>query len=104
MDPSSDDPFEEDNQAEFVDNDFRNYSVQKPLIDDENEDRLLFDSKALKIPQLKRILIVDDEPFNIMGMQITMNQLNIKGLIKSVDRAYNGLEAFNKVKDALLQG
>lgn len=33
-----------------------------------------------------------------------MNQLNIKGLAKKVDRAYNGLEALNKVKDAFMTG
>ena len=48
--------------------------------------------------------MVDDEPFNILGMQIVMNQLNIKGLLSNVDRAYNGLEALNKVKDAFLTG
>ena len=33
-----------------------------------------------------------------------MNQLKIKGLAKQIDRAYNGLEALNKVKDNLLEG
>ena len=49
----------------------------------------------------KRILIVDDEPYNILAMQLTMNRLNIKGLSKIVDRAYNGFEALNKVKQGL---
>lgn len=54
------------------------------------------------IPQKKRILMVDDEPCNILGMQMTMNQMGIKGISKCVDRAYNGLEAYNKVKDSFL--
>lgn len=56
------------------------------------------------IPTCRRILIVDDEPFNILGMEITMKQLKIKGLSKFVDRAYNGLEAFNKVKEGFFSG
>ena len=56
------------------------------------------------IPDEKRILMVDDEPFNILGMQITMNQLKIKGLSKNVDRAYNGLEALTKVREAYFKG
>ena len=33
-----------------------------------------------------------------------LSQLKIKGLLKAVDRAYNGLEAFNKVKESFEQG
>lgn len=77
---------------------------QNSALEDENEERILRDSKLLRIPAQRRILIVDDEPFNILGMQITMNQLRIKNLLKFVDRAYNGLEALNKVKDSYLQG
>ena len=43
--------------------------------------------------QKKRILIVDDEPFNILGMQMNLNNLEIKGLSQIIDRAYNGQEA-----------
>ena len=38
----------------------------------------------------KRVLIVDDEPYNILGMEIKLSRLGIKGLQKFVDRAYNG--------------
>ena len=48
--------------------------------------------------------MVDDEPFNILGMQVIMNQLDINGLLHYVDRAYNGQEAFSKVKDAFIYG
>jgi len=43
--------------------------------------------------QKKRILIVDDEPFNILGMQMNLINLEIKGLSQIIDRAYNGQEA-----------
>ena len=56
------------------------------------------------IPTVKRILIVDDEPYNILGMQITLFNLGIKGLCTIVDRAYNGLEAFKKVQDSFQSG
>ena len=48
----------------------------------------------------KRILIVDDEPFNVLGMQLNIDNLGLKGLSKLVDRAYNGSEALLKVKDS----
>ena len=48
----------------------------------------------------KRILVVDDEPFNVINLQLSIGRLGIKGLGSLVDRAYNGLEAFNKVKES----
>lgn len=53
---------------------------------------------------MRRILLIDDEPYNVLGMQLILNQMNIKGLSKVVDRAYNGIEAFTKVKDAYNNG
>ena len=53
--------------------------------------------------QKKRILIVDDEPFNVLGMQMNLNNLEIKGLSQIIDRAYNGEEALSKVKDSFEQ-
>ena len=47
---------------------------------------------------------MDDEPYNILGLQLMINQVRIKGLPKLVDRAYNGLEAFNRVKDGFEKG
>ena len=41
-------------------------------------------------PYKKRILIVDDEPFNVISMQLSLGRLGIKGLGSLVDRAYNG--------------
>ena len=53
---------------------------------------------------MKRILIIDDEPFNIVSMQLSLGRLGIKGLASLCDRAYNGLEAINKVKSSFNKG
>ena len=52
----------------------------------------------------KRILIVDDEPFNVISMQLCLSRLGIKGLGSLVDRAYNGLDGLNLAKDSFLNG
>lgn len=57
-----------------------------------------------KVFTSKRILIVDDEPYNILGMQLTLSRLGIPGIIDIVDRAYNGLEAVLKVKEGYSTG
>lgn len=49
-------------------------------------------------------MVIDDEPFNVIGMQISLSRLGIKGLVSLVDRAYNGLEGLNKVKSSLQTG
>ena len=52
----------------------------------------------------QRILIVDDEPYNLLGLliilKLSFKELNYKESIvnKFVDRASNGLEALNMVK------
>lgn len=75
-----------------------------PTQDEDSKKQMLGINKILKIPDQKRILIVDDEPFNILGMQITLKQLKIRGLSQFVDRAFNGLEALKKVKQGLETG
>ena len=44
---------------------------------------------------------MDDEPFNILGMQIKIDTIGINGLSKLVDRAYSGVEALKLVKEGL---
>ena len=56
------------------------------------------------VPTTKRILVIDDEPFNVISMQLSLGRLGIKGLGTLVDRAYNGLEGLNKVKNSFLSG
>ena len=46
----------------------------------------------------KRILIVDDEPFNILGLQIVLQQSGVKHILDFVDKAVNGRVAVNMVK------
>ena len=58
----------------------------------------------LMIPTQKRILVIDDEPFNVIGMQMSLSHLGISGLLELVDRAYNGLEGLKKVKNSLYRG
>ena len=50
----------------------------------------------------KRILVIDDEPFNIVSLLVLINSFKIKGLTRLIDRAYNGQEGFNKAKSALV--
>lgn len=45
-------------------------------------------------------MIIDDDPFNVIGMQVQLSRVGIKGLGSLCDRAYNGLEAVTKLKDA----
>lgn len=78
-------------------------SLKKPLMFEEmGSDGNL--TASINSQVLRRILIIDDEPYNILAMQMILNQMKIKGLSKVVDRAYNGMEAFTKVKDAYNKG
>ena len=45
-------------------------------------------------------MIVDDEPYNVLGLQLILGHMNIDKLSTIIDRAYNGLEATKKVEDA----
>lgn len=48
----------------------------------------------------KRILVVDDEPFNIIGLEIIIQQATkIKGIKHIIDQAKNGQEALDIVRD-----
>ena len=40
----------------------------------------------------------------MISMQLSLSRLGIKGLGLLIDRAYNGLEAVNKVKNSFLNG
>ena len=49
-----------------------------------------------------RILIVDDEPFNVFGMKVMLQQYAFKGISNIIDVAYNGVEAVKQVKRTYL--
>ena len=44
--------------------------------------------------------MVDDEPFNILGMQLILKMIGPKLIHNIVDIAHNGMEALNSVKTA----
>ena len=48
----------------------------------------------------RRILIVDDEPYNQLGLQIMLSQAGYPQIEKFIDFANNGHEAIEKVKEA----
>ena len=78
--------------------------MKKSLLDENLDCQVLGLNMILTIPSTKRILIVDDEPYNVMGMQVNLNRIGIKGLSRKVDRAYNGQEALKKVISGLEDG
>jgi CheY-like chemotaxis protein len=51
-----------------------------------------------KINANRRILLVDDEPYNLLALKIVLQQCGIQNIIQQVDTAYNGQEAIDLVK------
>jgi CheY-like chemotaxis protein len=51
-----------------------------------------------KINTNRRILLVDDEPYNLLALKIVLQQCGIQNIIQQVDTAYNGQEAIDLVK------
>ncbi len=52
----------------------------------------------------RRILLVDDEPYNILGLQIVLQQSGVKNIMNIIDTAFNGEQALNIVKKAYESG
>ena len=52
----------------------------------------------------RRILIVDDEPYNLLGLRIMLQQSGYVGILDLIDQANNGLEALKQVKRAFNEG
>ena len=48
----------------------------------------------------RRFLIVDDEPYNILALQIILQKSGYPQIKEFIDSANNGQEAVDKVKDA----
>ena len=49
----------------------------------------------------RRIMIVDDEPYNILGMETMLKQTGFSNeIVKVIDKAFNGAEALKLVKRA----
>jgi CheY-like chemotaxis protein len=52
-----------------------------------------------------RILIVDDEPYNLLGLRVILEAADESGFIKDyIDEATNGFDALRAVKKAALEG
>ena len=50
----------------------------------------------------RRILIVDDEPYNLLSLQIILQQSGYPFINEMIDCANNGQQAFEKVKEAYI--
>ena len=51
----------------------------------------------------RRILLVDDEPYNLMGLKVIIGALDTGNVLSMIiDQATNGLEAYKAVKKAHL--
>ena len=48
----------------------------------------------------KRILIVDDEPYNILGLTTQLAQMGFNNIQQIIDQAFNGQSALDMVKAA----
>lgn len=48
----------------------------------------------------RRILIVDDEPYNILALQIILQKSGYPNIKDYIDSANNGQEALEKVQEA----
>jgi YesN/AraC family two-component response regulator len=60
--------------------------------------------KRDQMMQNKRILIVDDEPYNILGLKILMPQASNINILSVIDEAKNGQDAVKKVIAAYNNG
>lgn len=54
--------------------------------------------KPKNMQENRRILVVDDEPYNILGIIIILKSLGYQDIIKLIDKAYNGIDALKLVK------
>ena len=43
-----------------------------------------------KMIENRRILVVDDEPYNILGLKIVLSQSRVKNILSIIDTAFNG--------------
>jgi PleD family two-component response regulator len=74
------------------------------LHDAEEEEHLILNDRMYVCN--RKILIVDDEPFNIMAMEILIKMalqslsLPVDIMDTIIDKAYNGKQALNKVKQS----
>ena len=51
-----------------------------------------------------RLLLVDDELYNIMGLKILISQAGYESILSKIDHAFNGQEAIDKIKNSIKEG
>ena len=52
-------------------------------------------------PKRRKILLVDDEPYNLMGLKVIIDSIDKRNhLSMIVDQATNGMEAYKAIKKA----
>lgn len=68
------------------------YGLGKGINDGKNKGRSITN---------RRILIVDDEPYNLMGLEVLLQQTGYKNIMQLIDKAGDGLEALQKVKNSV---
>jgi CheY-like chemotaxis protein len=49
----------------------------------------------------KKILIVDDEPFNLIALEGLFRVIGLQKIEEKIVRCYNGLEAVNCIDEAI---
>ena len=52
----------------------------------------------------RRIMIFDDEPFNLLGLTIILQQLGYSNIQSIIDSAYSGQQALDLVINAYKEG
>ena len=100
-------------QIEILDREDNDYDVSSDT--DSNDqiqmqsDKLnyndIYESDSVLMPCLidlarlkRRILVVDDEPFNVVSLLVLISSFKIRGLTSLIDRAYNGQEGLVKAR------
>jgi CheY-like chemotaxis protein len=80
---------------------------QRCLPDFEDYDKDIFtaDISRAQNTKIKRILLVDDEPYNLLALKIILEAADEHKIITSlIDHVINGLEAVKAVETAYLEG
>ena len=49
-------------------------------------------------------MIVDDEPYNILGLKVILIQAGYRGIENIIEEALNGQLAYEKVKNGFMEG
>ena len=58
-------------------------------------------SQIKQKPKRRKILLVDDEPYNLMGLKVIIDSIDKRNhLSMIVDQATNGMEAYKAIKKA----